>query len=752
MRKRAHSTRFPGLLFVLAAASLPMSSAVAAAGASASPMSPAAPRQQTPTFRSTVARVSVDAIVTDGDGNFIDDLKAEDFRIFEDGVEQQIINVQLTRLTSGQVTNVGWRADLAAGSATELAAASAPVARSPAPLGAILYFIDLPSLDRSNQPRLVETFQRFFEGEGELDVPQGVFMLDNSGRIHELAPLTTDRELLRKAAEVVSDAGASVTSIFARMTREYGPAMKLAIDAMNSAAGVASAASESIPINVREVILSLERKSERDSEIEHQRAEHTLRRLTDLTLALSAIEGRAALVWISSGAMITGGGPYAAFVAAVREAVDAGARASSLARSSPEEQLLGLMDELYEAANTGNVSIYSIDPRPISELSNLGTRAGVSNYQVSNALRRNVRPAYSDLTGPLVDVATNTGGRAFIGWADLDRAFEEQYTDATQFYLIFYQPPAPHEDGEYHRIEVRVASPDAEVRARPGYRELANSELRARKVNAALALPGAVTGRPLPTKAFHRFAPDGSPKILVVAGLPRPAETVTGSWAPAFGQLGPNDLAEEMIDRLGISLFSVHALAFNRATGATVETHEAVEPLGDPGTQATGTASRYFHYTTEWPVTPGFYEVRMLVAEDVGDRLGTSRLQVEVPPSANQWIMADPMLVEVDTAAGLLRPLVTESVTAGSRVAVSVQVSGAVGPLVEATIRHAATQQIMAEISPKALPLESPSVHGAVLPLPYLDPDEYVVELRIVDTTVDQRTARLLLLHVEAPR
>ena len=745
MKIRARSTRFPRLLLALAVASLPIPSPAAAAAASTSPKSLRASSQQAPTFRSAVTRVAVDAIVTDGDGNFIDDLKAEDFRIFEDGVEQEIVNVQLTSLASGQVTNVGSR--------TETATESSPSPRSPAALGAVVYFIDLPSLDRSNQPQLVETFQSFFEGEGDLDVPQGVFILDNSGRLHELAALTTDREQLRNAANVVSEAGASVTSIFSRMTREYGPVMKTAIDAMNSAAGGVSSANETLPVNVREVILSLERKAERDSEIEHQRAERTLNRLIELTQALSAMEGRTALVWISSGAMITGGGPYAAFVAAVREAVDAEARSSSLTRTSPEEQLLGLMEELYETANTGNVSIYSIDPRPISELSNLGTRAGIGNNQVSNALRRNVRPAYSDLTAPLVDAASNTGGRAFIGWADLDRAFEEQYTDASQFYLIFYQPPAPHEDGEYHQIEVRVALPDAEVRARPGYRELTDSELRTRKVNAAMALPGAVTGRPLPTRAFHRFAPDGSSKILVIAGLPRPAETLTGSWAPAFGQLDPNeDLAEEMIERLGISLFSVHALAFNRATGATVETHEAVEPTGDPGTQSSGTTSRYFHYTTEWQVTPGFYEVRLLVAEESGDRLGTSRLHVDVPPSANQWLMADPMLVEVDTEAGLLRPLVTESVLADSRVAVSVQVSGAVGPLVEATIRHAVTGQVMAEITPKALPLESQGVHGAVLPLPYLDPDDYVVELRIVDTTVDQRTARSLPLHVEAPR
>ncbi len=742
MTKSDYSPRVPDLFLALAIACLPVWSTVAAAGAVPTSLSALtqAPPVQRPTFRSSVTRVRVDTIVTDSDGNFIDDLRAEDFRVFEDGVEQEIVDVQLTSLRSGQITNVGSRGDMNTDSLS--------IPPNPASLGAIVYFIDLPSLDRTSQPQLVQTFQDFFEGEGDLDVPQGVFMLDNTGRIHELAPLTTDREALRNAAEMVSNAGASTSSIFSRMTREYAPIMKTAIDALNSA-GTVTSANESISIPVREVILSLERKAQRDGEIERKRAEQTLKRLIELTHALSAMEGRSALVWISSGAMITEGGPYAAFAAAVREAVGAEVRASALTRSSPDRRILGLMEQLYEVANTGNVSIYTIDPRPISELGTLGTRAGVGNNQVSIALRRNVRPAYGDLTAPLVEVATKTGGCAFIGWADLDRAFEEQYNDSTQFYLIFYEPPAPHEDGEYHQIEVRVDSPDAEVRARPGYRELPDSVTKTRKVAAALALPGSVIGRPLPTKAFHRFAPDGSSKILVIAGLPRPAETVTGSWAPAFGRVDPEeDLPEEMIERLGISLFSVHAIALNRVSGVSGETHEAVRPGGDLGTQALGASSRYFHYTTEWSVGPGTYEVRMLVAEEVGDRLGTSRLEVDVPPSENQWLMADPMLVAVDTGAGLLRPLLTESVPVGTRVAVSVQVSGAVGPHVAATIRYTTTQQTIVEVSAKALPLESPSVHGGVLPLPYLDPGEYLVELQIVDATAEEQAVRMLPLHI----
>ena len=41
-------------------------------------------------FEATVSRVRVDVIIRDGDGTFIDDLTADDFRIFEDGDEQTL--------------------------------------------------------------------------------------------------------------------------------------------------------------------------------------------------------------------------------------------------------------------------------------------------------------------------------------------------------------------------------------------------------------------------------------------------------------------------------------------------------------------------------------------------------------------------------------------------------------------------------------------------------------------------------------
>src|SRR5215472_18461373 len=48
------------------------------------------PQEQGPKIRVTVDRVNVGVIVTGSDGNFVDGLRREDFRVFDNGVEQPI--------------------------------------------------------------------------------------------------------------------------------------------------------------------------------------------------------------------------------------------------------------------------------------------------------------------------------------------------------------------------------------------------------------------------------------------------------------------------------------------------------------------------------------------------------------------------------------------------------------------------------------------------------------------------------------
>jgi hypothetical protein len=55
------------------------------------PAKPAPSVQKPPTFRLQVDLVTNDVVIRDEKGNFIPDLKPEEFRVYEDGVLQELV-------------------------------------------------------------------------------------------------------------------------------------------------------------------------------------------------------------------------------------------------------------------------------------------------------------------------------------------------------------------------------------------------------------------------------------------------------------------------------------------------------------------------------------------------------------------------------------------------------------------------------------------------------------------------------------
>src|SRR5689334_7838621 len=66
----------------------------------------AAPQPQRPVIRSRVTYVSTDVVVRDERGQFVSDLRRDDFELYEDGVKQALAGFTLThggRLITGTV-------------------------------------------------------------------------------------------------------------------------------------------------------------------------------------------------------------------------------------------------------------------------------------------------------------------------------------------------------------------------------------------------------------------------------------------------------------------------------------------------------------------------------------------------------------------------------------------------------------------------------------------------------------------------
>jgi VWFA-related protein len=136
------------------------------------------------------------------------------------------------------------------------------------------------------------------------------------------------------------------------------------------------------------------------------------------------------------------------------------------------------LEEVVQAANRGNVTIHTLDPRPL----------GATEFGGNFVLRR-----FSD----------ETGGRAIFNTNDHAEHLDEVIEDASAYYLIGYTPTRGEmADGKFHKIDVELKRPRVRVTARRGYWSPKAAELnappvepiRAEVMNALTTLVAPKTG------------------------------------------------------------------------------------------------------------------------------------------------------------------------------------------------------------------------------------------------------------------
>jgi VWFA-related protein len=112
------------------------------------------------------------------------------------------------------------------------------------------------------------------------------------------------------------------------------------------------------------------------------------------------------------------------------------------------------MEDVVQSANRGNVTIHTLDPRPL----------GSSEFGGNMVLRR-----FSD----------ETGGRAIHNTNDHAEHLDEIIEDASAYYLVGYAPSREMADGKFHKIDVDIKRRGARVVARRGYYAPRSEELTA---------------------------------------------------------------------------------------------------------------------------------------------------------------------------------------------------------------------------------------------------------------------------------
>ena len=655
-----------------------------------------APQQR---FEATVSRVRVDVIVRDGDGVFIGDLTADDFRIFEDGDEQAILSVQMVDLPAGvlfdrtQSANTSTPIDLVAGSDPST---GTPSERS-SDFGAMVFVIDFQNLDFRNKLRFTQAWKDLIAQSDGLQIPRAVYVIDQTGRLEELAPLTQDPEILLAAAEEVSNRSNVRRSLRDERIQDSGP-----VDAM------------------------LRRYRDRDLAL------YTYELLTQFAEGLSARPGRTALIWVSTGVSLMYGDAYST----------GGITGNPTFGGSPNPMILARQKAFHRAANSANVSVYTVDPTPkVEQVAGMADVAfgpigedGVTPLAASNQMSYELNAIRNSLRL----AASETGGKAFIGWADLTDVLRDIETDTGRYYLLTYAAPAPEGDGDYHDIRVEVGRDDIDVRARDGYFDYAADDRRSRFVSAALSLPGTVADVPLRAQATRSWSADGTARVMV-------------SIAVNAEEVGVG------IDAVGVYAgFEIHAAALDDRLEIKEEHHGLLQrrlrPVS-PANQLNAFAALpqinnlppgdLLVYRMEWTLPPDEYDIRVMILDETTGRVGSARLFVDIPENTlAEWHTSDLLLIETD-AANKARPVVDGRVPARRVVSGFVEVYNGVNPWVGGFIQAIDSPESAlsdgVEIFYTPLDSDPDGIHRGAFILPPLSPGTFQLRLEINDPGAAQK-------------
>ena len=186
-----------------------------------------------------------------------------------------------------------------------------------------------------------------------------------------------------------------------------------------------------------------------------------------------------------------------------------------LSQEDHEQQFRRLLD----LANRANATFYPIDPRglPVFDAPIGGMGAQPSPRADQVALRSRVETLHN--------LASATDGTAIVNSNDIDAGLRRVVDDLTSYYLVGYYSTNTKLDGRFRSVKVRVTRPGVTVRTRRGYVAPTREEVEAR---AATGAPGEA-GTMDPAAAAIASLGRVRPSALVHAGAGY-------EWLPREGQ------------------------------------------------------------------------------------------------------------------------------------------------------------------------------------------------------------------------
>lgn len=431
--------------------------------AASAPATPAEAANPAATFRSTTRLVQVDVVVTDKSGRPIEGLKEGDFTVLQDGKPQKLRVFEAH--ASPAVNTAATETPASAVKAPQVPTdtfSNYPASVSDQSWTIILYdMLNTPTRDQQNaRKQLTRMLQSIPAGR-----PVALFVLTRY--LQMVQSFTQDPKLLSSAANRIIPGDSQLLTTEAQRQQEIGSAGHLADEGMPGAIANTLGVSQSARL--------LQQMKNLDSFRTEERILFTLDAMNGLARAVSGYPGRKNLIWLSGSFPLN---------------LDPDITAMEGNQFRNQQSYFELVRGTGALLTESRVAVYPIDIRGLQgrgmdiSVSNpeSGSFVGASDVAAGGAphvnasgpskagsLMQDQASAYSDERSTLLEIAEQTGGRAFLNTNDFRAAVARSIDDGSNFYTLAYTPEKHDEKTSYHRIEVKLDRRDARLNYRRGY-------------------------------------------------------------------------------------------------------------------------------------------------------------------------------------------------------------------------------------------------------------------------------------------
>ena len=386
------------------------------------------------TLRVTSRLVYIDVTVRDSHGQFVRGLTQEDFKLLEDGKEQNfrldIHSKDPAERASGEVKAGTLLPSLPALGQREFSNVPQSSGTSNSISMVLLDLLSTPQLDQLYARQQLLTFLKA--------MPRGqqVALFVLSDRLHMIQPFTGSSDRLIAAAEKIRPKDLTLIHSQDESVQDADWVAEFVAAIGRSAAGAVKPFDPQI--------------NEQNAERREYITEDALR---ELARATAGYPGRKNLLWLAETFPIAIGSQLTKTRYIGQDVIGTKLTSEMLANSRIAIYPISLLGLEAGGINASANGLGEVNPLA-------GTYGKTLNTQTE---------ARHDLRELMNEIARETGGRAFYGTNDFARALESSMDDGSNYYALIYAPSNPVWNGHFRDVEVKLQRKGYTLSYRRGY-------------------------------------------------------------------------------------------------------------------------------------------------------------------------------------------------------------------------------------------------------------------------------------------